>query len=176
MSAKGQRGRQRNDNRYRGSPDWYTPAWLLAMVRDFLGEYTDPCPALHGDTLRQNGLLTRWQGRVYCNPPYGRDIVPWTEKAMTEPVEEIILLVPAYTDTRWFTPLFQHTICFVHGRVNFVKPDDPRGYKRAPHPSVLIYRGPRAEAFARKFSKIGPVMRQHYPMASAQPQLWEVAV
>lgn len=147
----------------------------MHMVREFLGEFTDPCPALHGQALKQNGLLLPWAGRVYVNPPYGRDIVPWIEKAMTEPVEELILLVPAYTDTRWFRPLFAHSICFVHGRINFEKPDAPGGSTRAPHPSVLVYRGPRAEKFATHFARLGTVMWQAQPMSQPQPSLWEVA-
>ena len=169
-----QRGIQRTNNRYSGSMEWYTPSWLLERIADFYdGAYFDPCPPSHG-VIRDNGLLTSWKGeRVFCNPPYGKPIAAWIRKAMTEPTRELILLVPAYTDTQWFSPLYGHTICFVRGRIRFEylgKSD-----KQAPHPSVLVYRGRRHKAFADSFSDLGPVLRTYRPKRDAQPTLLEVS-
>ena len=163
----------RNDNRWAGTPEWYTPRWLLARIADFYGgSYFDPCPASQG-VIQDNGLIGCWRGKqVYCNPPYGRDIVPWVRKAMTEPAREIILLVPAYTETHWFSPLYDHTICFVRGRIWF---EYMGGKGRpAPHPSVLVYRGRRWRKFADAFSDLGPILRTAQPMRDAQPRLLEV--
>lgn len=156
------------------SPEWYTPDWLMARVAAFLGAgYIDPCPARGSKALATNGLGESWRGqRVYVNPPYGRDIPPWIVKAMTEPVHELIMLVPASTDTAWFAPLFAHTLLFIRGRVYFKRPLGEA--QRAPHPSVLVYRGRRHAAFAEAFSDLGPVMRQYRQMAEAQPALLEV--
>lgn len=136
------------------SDQWHTPADLECEIRAFLGgDYYDPCPARISGRPIANGLWTRWTGRVYCNPPYGRVIVKWVNKALDEPVDELILLVPARTDARWFQPLFQFPICFIRGRLKF------SGCKNnAPFPSAIIYRGPRAAAFAAAFAHRGAVV------------------
>ena len=164
--------RQRNDNRWHAAPEWYTPAWLMARVAAFLGPgYADPCPASHGKML-ENGLAIPWRGRMYVNPPYGKPISAWVIKAMTEPVQELIMLVPAYTDTRWFAPLFEHTLCFIKGRVAFDIAGQSRT-KEAPHPSVLVYRGRRYRKFAQAFCDLGPILRQYEPRKARQPLLLE---
>lgn len=163
---------QRTNNQYAGTMEWYTPAWLLERVAAFYGgSYYDPCPASLG-TIRENGLLASWGGKggVFCNPPYGKPIAAWVRKAMTEPVRELILLVPAYTETRWFAPLYGHTICFVHGRVQFERYGQKR--ENAPHPSVLVYRGRRWRQFADAFCDLGPILRTAVPMRQAHASLW----
>ena len=135
------------------SDRWFTPPDLLAEIRAFLGEYTDPCPpSLPGQPI-ESGLWQRWEGRIFVNPPYGRVIGRWVVKAMTEPVDELILLVPARTDAAWFQSLFDHTICFVRGRLRFSGARD-----NAPFPSALVYRGPRPQDFAAAFAHRGSVV------------------
>lgn len=162
--------KQRTNNQYAGSPEWYTPAWLLERIGAFLGDgWYDPCPASYGRPAA-SGLYESWEGkRVYCNPPYGKPVGAWVVKAMTEPTRELIMLLPAYTETRWFTPLYAHTLLFVHGRIFF----EHMGGKseHAPHPSVLVYRGRRWRKFAQAFADLGPVVRTAYPHKPKQPML-----
>lgn len=157
-------------NRAYGSPDYYTPKWILERVERFLGEYHDPCPARYNKPLADNGLAQTWKGNVFCNPPYGAFIAPWIRKVVTEPVDELLLLVPAATDASWFAPLFEYTICFISGRIYFTKPD--KSEARAPHASVLVYRGPRVDEFTEEFSDIGAVMRTIASKRPSQAQLW----
>jgi hypothetical protein len=35
-------------------------------------------------TIEDDGLKQQWFGRVWCNPPYGRTVNLWLEKASTE--------------------------------------------------------------------------------------------
>lgn len=170
MSSR--RALQRTDNQYSGTMEWYTPQWLLARIADFYGGgYFDPCPASEG-VIRENGLMGSWKGeRVFCNPPYGKPIAAWIRKAMTEPAREVILLVPAYTETQWFAPLYAHTLCFLAGRVEFTRHNQPI---RAPHPSVLVYRGRRCRQFADAFSDLGPIVRTYRAKRDPQPVLLEV--
>ena len=158
------------------SPEWYTPVELYARLSAFLGAgMYDPCarPASRPTGLaeRENGLAVPWQGRVFCNPPYGRAIGAWIRKALSEPVDELILLVPARTDTAWFAPLFAHTVLFIRGRLHFHKPEGGRA--PATFPSALIYIGPRPDAFAEAFGDLGPVMWTQQPRRQAHG-LWEV--
>lgn len=56
-------------------------------------------------TARQNGLSKDWSGEtVWCNPPYGRVIAEWMQKAYLSSRRgaTVVLLVPARTDTAWF--------------------------------------------------------------------------
>ena len=165
---------KRNTGQQAGSPEWYTPTWLLERIAAFLGpDWYDPCPASFGKPA-ENGLAASWAGkRVYCNPPYGRPVEAWVIKAMSEPVREAILLVPAYTETRWFAPLYEHTICLVRGRIIFERPDRKvMGHgNQAPHPSALVYRGRRWRKFAQAFADVGPIVRTAYPHKPKQPML-----
>lgn len=134
--------------------DWYTPPELLADIHAFLGAYYDPCPRRRDGEPISSGLWESWADRkVFCNPPYGRVIGSWAKKAMTEEVDELLLLVPARTDTSWFQPLYEQPICFIRGRLRF------SGAKvNAPFPSALVYRGRRPWIFAKKFRPWGPIV------------------
>ncbi len=97
----------------------YTPQPFLELVREVLGEIDlDPCSnsaeapnvAAHQHyTASDDGLKQSWQGRVFLNPPYGRQIEPWIEKLRAEwkrgKVTELIALVSARPDTEWFDTL-----------------------------------------------------------------------
>jgi hypothetical protein len=147
----------RTKRQYQGSDERYTPPWLLERVTRFLGPgWVDPCPASFGHVPLVNGLAVPWRGRVYCNPPYSR-LSPWVTKFLTEPFTEGLLLIPAYTDTKAFQPLYTQPILFLTGRIKFVFPDG-RTDIRSPFGSVLVYRGRRVTAFARAFSDLGAVM------------------
>lgn len=84
--------------------------------------------------------------RVFCNPPYGKDITKWVKKAYEEAHKEntlVVMLVPARTDTKWFHDYVYHRaeIRFVRGRLKFGDSKQP-----APFPSVIvIYRGPKVK-------------------------------
>jgi phage N-6-adenine-methyltransferase len=94
----------------------------------------------------RDGLAGVWDGNVWCNPPYGREIGKWVARgyrAATEgEAEVVVLLLPARTDTKWF-----HACCvkgeirFIQGRVKFGGCPNA-----APFPSmVVIFRGRRDE-------------------------------
>lgn len=148
------------------SPEHYTPANILALVLDVLGDIDlDPCgnsrgapnvPAARHYTSEDDGLAQEWAGRVFMNPPYGNDIKHWVEKLCESyesgQVAEAIALVPARTDTRWFRRMEKYHVCFVTGRLTFVGNDDP-----APFPSALFYFGDNPDLFTHVFSTIGDI-------------------
>jgi len=82
--------------------------------------------------------------RVFCNPPYGRQIAEWVRKAYETNLEHgnlVVMLIPARTDTKWFHDYIygKAEIRFVKGRLKF---NDCR--QSAPFPSmIVIYRGGR---------------------------------
>lgn len=97
-------------------------------------------------TIETDGLSQNWGGhKVFCNPPYGRQIGKWVQKAWEEakkPNTTIVMLLPARTDTKWFHNYIYHQakIRFIKGRLKF------GGAKNsAPFPSMVViwdnYRG-----------------------------------
>ena len=146
------------------SPEWYTPPEVIAAVVLAMGAIDlDPCadpgrkvPAGQHFTQEDNGLDQQWRGRVYMNPPYGREIGDWIEKLVTEfeynNVSEAIALVPGRIDTAWYRLLAERgkaTACHVAGRLRFSEADP------APFPSVAIYLGDDPTAFIAAFRPLG---------------------
>lgn len=76
---------------------------------------------------------------MFCNPPYGRDIAKWVEKAYNEtrrPNTKVVMLIPARTDTSyWHKWIFPHAthIDFVRGRIKF-----GNSKNSAPFPSAVV--------------------------------------
>lgn len=94
-------------------------------------------------TKEQNGLTCQWGGHtVFCNPPYGREIGKWVQKAWEEHKTNgntVVMLLPAQTDTRWFHEFIygKAEIRFVRGRLKF-----GNATNSAQFPSmVVVWRG-----------------------------------
>ena len=73
----------------------------------------------------------------WMNPPYGKEIGKWMEKAYEESRKNgttVVCLVPARTDTAWWHDFaMRGSICFLRGRLKF------GGSKNAaPFPSAII--------------------------------------
>ena len=96
-------------------------------------------------TPEMDGLIQPWYGRCWCNPPYGRGIEKWVERAYCSAVEGgaiVVMLLPARTDTRWFHEYIygKAEIRFVRGRLKF------GGSKNsAPFPSMVVVFRPKME-------------------------------
>ena len=115
-------------------------------------------PAQHHLNFDANGLASRWHGNVFVNPPYGRSIGTWVEKSVSEVsrVDQILLLTPARTDTRWFGILRDYSRVFIRGRLRFfnrmgVSPAP------APFPSMITYLGDERSHFTSHFAHLGDV-------------------
>ena len=88
-------------------------------------------------TPEKDGLDQEWKGTVWCNPPYGKQVGKWVEKAYKSNCT-VVMLLPARTDTKWFHDYIYRKaeIRFVKGRLKFGGSKTP-----APFPSmVVIYR------------------------------------
>ncbi len=128
--------------------DWATPRQLFEMLdREFhftldvcASEQTATC----ADWFASGALERPWvpveDGAVWCNPPYGREVGAWVEKAYREARSHfttVVMLLPARTDTAWF-----HNYClkgeirFLRGRLTF--DDRPTTRGRCPFPSIIV--------------------------------------
>lgn len=93
-----------------------------------------------------DALTMHWDGiNCFMNPPYGREISQWMQKAFTEANRgggrTVVCLVPARTDTKWWHDYaMKGEIRFIKGRLKFVSPNGTKD--AAPFPSaVVIFRG-----------------------------------
>lgn len=89
-------------------------------------------------TKIDDGLSQDWKGwRCWMNPPYGREISKWVEKAATGGASLVVALLPARTDTRWFHDFIYQKkdveVRFLKGRLKF---GDSKN--SAPFPSMLV--------------------------------------
>lgn len=114
------------------SPDWCTPLEVLEPVRAFAAIRFDPFSnagsivgAHESIALPQDSLLMTWplDGMIWCNPPYGRELARCADKIGEQAKRgaEIITLVPARTDTRWWTALSPRVWCAWRGRITFLE-------------------------------------------------------
>jgi hypothetical protein len=166
------------------TPEHYTPQDFLESVREVFGDIPDldPCSNSHETpnvkarrhyTVEDDGLKQPWGGRVFMNPPYGREVPAWIEKVRREwesgQVTELIALLPSRTDTEWFNALTVDTddavICFLSGRLTFIGNNDP-----APFPSMAVYLGPKHDIFAAVFDELGSLW-----MRPSRPREWFVS-
>ena len=123
--------------------DWETPDDLYGQLDAEFHFTLDVCANASNakciDFLdHDTGLSSLWHGTCWMNPPYGRRITAWIEKAYMESIVQgnatVVCLLPARTDTKWF-----HNYC-VHGEIRFLK-----GRLRfkgaegsAPFPSMIV--------------------------------------
>lgn len=150
------------------SYEWYTPHHIIDATLSVLEQIDlDPCsnsninpniPAFKHFTKVENGLSLPWHGRVYLNPPYGKEIKSWVQKLnehyAKSDICEAIALLPARTDTEWFYYLREYPRCFLKGRLNFSNHENT-----APFPSVVFYLGGKIERFKQGFAELGDIFQ-----------------
>ena len=124
--------------------DWATPQWLFAQLDAEFGFTLDPCATRENATCArfftkdEDGLARPWTGSVFLNPPYGRPLSRWIEKAYesARAGATVACLLPARTDTAWFHDLVlphARQIRFFRGRLRFAG-----ATHSAPFPSLLV--------------------------------------
>lgn len=156
-----------NESGYHG---WQTPPEIFVSLETVIGKFDlDPCApsdvaASHAKTVftpKVDGLTQAWWGHVFMNPPYGREIKFWLEKASLEAKAgvQIVGLVPARTDTGWWHNFVvgQADVVFLRGRLAFGD-----GTQAAPFPSALIFWGYEPEVATTMAANLGGnVMHYH---------------
>lgn len=111
---------------------WLTPLDFLAVLLRLGPVVFDPCgnplsvvPAARQVLLPEDGLTASWpaRGLVFCNPPYGRDLPAWAARLAAHAAAggEVVSLVPARTDTGWWSTLDPVVWCAWSGRLRFLQ-------------------------------------------------------
>ena len=126
--------------------EWLTPPEILRA----LGEFDlDPCAphasrrpwstAAEHYSREENGLARPWAGRVWLNPPYGREAARWLARLAEH--GDGVALIFARTETSMF---FEHVwnrataVLFLRGRLHFHHVDGRRAEANAGAPSCLV--------------------------------------
>jgi len=127
--------------------DWLTPPYII----NALGQFDlDPCSsddqpwdtARHHYTIEDDGLGQRWSGRVWLNPPYGRETKPWLKRLRDH--GEGTALIFARTETAmFFSEVWAgaKALLFLEGRLFFYHPNGMEAGNNSGAPSVLIAYG-----------------------------------
>lgn len=135
-----------------GKDEWLTPPEIIRALGAF---DLDPCSPVNRPwptadrhyTIEDNGLQLPWEGRIWCNPPYGTETGKWMNKLAAH--GNGIALTFARTETLWFFESVwrhAHALLFLKGRLKFCHVSGEVG-NPATAPSVLIaYDRANAEA------------------------------
>lgn len=122
---------------------WSTPQKLFDALNEEFGPFDIDVCATHENakckkyyTKEDNGLMKPWEGRCFMNPPYGRSIGSWVQKAYKESLNGVfvVCLVPSRTDTAWWHDfVMKGRIRFLRGRLKFGDSQNS-----APFPSAVV--------------------------------------
>lgn len=135
--------------------DWETPPEIFDPLQKEFNLQLDVCADDRNTKCRiwysQDALSLGWAPyHCWMNPPYGREIGKWVQKAWDEAGKGalVVCLLPARTDTKWWGIFWDHEnhcprhkddeIRYLKGRVKFVGADHP-----APFPSAIVIMKPR---------------------------------
>ncbi|HAB17921.1 MAG TPA: adenine methyltransferase [Verrucomicrobiales bacterium] len=123
--------------------EWPTPRWLFDTLHAEFGFTLDPCATPQNAKCRkfftrfEDGLRQDWSGEtVFMNPPYGRVIGRWIQKAYetSHSGSTVVCLLPARTDARWWHDhVMKGEIRLLRGRLTF-----EGGRYPAPFPSAIV--------------------------------------
>jgi site-specific DNA-methyltransferase (adenine-specific) len=121
------------------SLDWETP-WPVFHEYDAEFHFTlDVCATAETAkcaryfTPEMDGLVQNWSDDIcWMNPPYGREIERWMEKAYLSSLAgaTVVCLVPSRTGTQWWHAwvLEKAEVRLRKGRITFVGAKDPAGF------------------------------------------------
>ena len=127
---------------------WSTPIDFYNKLNSVFNFKTDVCADPENAKCEifyskdKNGLLQNWEGTCFMNPPYGKEIGKWVEKAHMSAINNgatVVCLLPARTDTRWWhNYCLDAEIVFIKGRLKF-----GCSKNSAPFPSALVIFRPK---------------------------------
>jgi hypothetical protein len=127
--------------------EWLTPPHVI----EALGEFDlDPCSPIVRPwdtakkyyTIEDDGMIQNWEGRVWCNPPYGKETFKWIDKLADH--GNGIALIFARTETKGFFESVWNradAIYFIKGRLTFHHVDGARAKANGGCPSCLVIFG-----------------------------------
>lgn len=134
------------------SDEWLTPPEIIQSLGAF---DLDPCSPINRPwptakthfTINDDGLALPWEGRVWCNPPFGREAAHWMKRMLQH--GNGIALIPARTETEMFFETVwgkADAVLFIQGRPHFHRVDGTRAAFNSGAPICLVAYGPENHA------------------------------
>lgn len=127
---------------------WATPSDTFDKLNKIFNFETDVCADSTNAKCKNfytedvDGLKQDWKGVCWMNPPYGRQIGDWLEKAYISCKENnatVVCLIPARTDTKyWHEFCIKGEIFYIKGRLKF-----GCATNSAPFPSAIVVFRPK---------------------------------
>ena len=131
--------------------EWETPLYVFNVLNVEFDFQVDVCATSENAKCKIffnkdiDGLKQEWSPfRCWMNPPYGKNISKWMNKAYSESQRGalVVCLIPARTDTKWWHEWVMKAaeVRFISGRISF-------GDKKqsAPFPSCVVIFYPELE-------------------------------
>ena len=151
--------------------EWSTPPHYIGLAKQVMGAIDlDPASNALAQqwieaetyyTIKDNGLMQPWFGRLWLNPPYGNQVRLWTEKALhcyeNGAIREGILLVKPAVGSKWYQRLSKQLLrCEPDERIKFI---NAQGQTQSSpvHGNTLFYLGKNRERFQAVFSDLGTI-------------------
>lgn len=130
--------------------EWGTPRDFFDLLDAEFGFTLDVCATAENAkverhfTKADDGLSQPWSGTCWMNPPYGRGIAAWVEKAYlsSQNGATVVCLIPARTDTAYWHDYVMKAdeVRFVRGRLHFDGGHEAKAHN-APFPcAVVVFR------------------------------------
>lgn len=114
--------------------EWYTPQEVINKLGVF---DLDPCApvsplfptAKKMYNKQDDGLMQKWEGKVWLNPPYSRPLIEQFIKKMVEHNNGIALLFNRCDNKMFHELIFPNMagILFLKSRIKFLRPDGTQG-------------------------------------------------
>lgn len=155
--------------------EWYTPVEIIKSLGVF---DLDPCtceaaininnsaPIYY--TKRDNGLIKKWHGRIWLNPPYKNpDLKHFIQKMADH--NNGIALVFNRCDSAWFQDYVlgcADSILFLRKRISFIRPDGTKGDRPGAGSVLIAYGQNNTEILANSGLEGKLVKLENVPVSS----------
>lgn len=132
-----------------GKDEWLTPPEIISALGSFDLDPCSPGDRRPWDTAKEHwgietefpvdGLCEPWHGRVWLNPPYGRETAKWLAKMADHGNGTALIFARTETDM-FFRYVWERadSILFIRGRLHFHHVDGTRAKANSGAPSCLI--------------------------------------
>lgn len=127
--------------------EWLTPPEIIKSLGIF---DLDPCAPVNRPwdtaknhyTILGDGLSRDWYGRIWCNPPYGKETGVWLSK-LAEHGNGVALIFARTETAMFFSEVWgkADALLFLEGRLYFHHADGAKATANALAPSVLVAYG-----------------------------------
>ena len=157
-----------------GENEWNTPTHIIKLAKATMGSIdTDPASnpvandiigATKFYTEEDNGLLQKWSGNVWMNPPYSQPLIQdftslLVKKYIEKEIQQALVLVNNATETVFYQNMLKVCtgVCFIKSRVKFINKDGQANGIPLQGQTVLYF-GKNKDKFKQNFNSIGIIL------------------